>query len=147
MNGYVVKVADFRQLEQKEPGEMPAILNVADCRSNASATLVGPKQMGDYKAHYVATLIDSWGHTTVILLTGGENAIVAVAEQAKKLRSHSTVARQGPAYSSKSMGRNEASNGAAAGLLRTLRFSLETKLGCKLELTDSIVAFLANTVG
>eukprot|EP00959_Pyramimonas_sp_CCMP1952_P110351 2308560-Pyramimonas_sp.AAC.1 len=45
------------------------------------------------------------------------------------------------------MGRMEASNGAAAGLLRTLRFSLETKLGCKLELADSALAFLANAVG
>ncbi|CAK0848098.1 unnamed protein product, partial [Prorocentrum cordatum] len=112
INGYVVKVVDFWKLEQKERGEMPAILNVADCRSNASATLFGSKQMGDCKAHYVAKLVDSWGHATVILLTDGENAIVAVAEQVKQLRSHST-----------------------------------TKLGCKLELTDSILAFLANTVG
>ncbi|CAK0844151.1 unnamed protein product [Prorocentrum cordatum] len=126
MNGYVVKVVDFRKLEQKGRGEMPAILNVADCRSNASATLFGSKQMGDYKAHCVAKLIDSWGRTTVILLTDGENAIVAVAERVKKLRSHSTAARQGPAYSSKSMGRIE---------------------GCKLELTDSSLAFLANAVG
>eukprot|EP00959_Pyramimonas_sp_CCMP1952_P058127 1213562-Pyramimonas_sp.AAC.1 len=116
---------------------MPAILNVADCRSNASATLFGSKQMGDCKAHYVAKLVDSWGHATVILLTDGENAIVAVAEQRGK------VQRTHP----RAWGRIEASNGATAGLLSTLRFSLETKLGCKLELTDSILAFLANTVG
>eukprot|EP00959_Pyramimonas_sp_CCMP1952_P205481 4297117-Pyramimonas_sp.AAC.1 len=120
VNGYVVKVVDFRKLETKERGGLPAILNVVDCRSNASATLFGFKQTGDCKSLFVAKLIDSWGRATVILLADGENAIVALAEQAKKLRSHSTIVRHGPAYSSKSMGRVGASNGAAAGLLRTL---------------------------
>ncbi|CAK0804855.1 unnamed protein product, partial [Prorocentrum cordatum] len=130
VNGCVAKVVDFRNLEHKGRGELPAILNVAGCR-----------------AHFVATLIHSWGHATVILLADDENAIVALAGQVKKLRSHSTIARQGPEYSSKTMGHIEASNGAAAGLLRTLRFSLEAKLGCKLELSDPIPAFFANTVG
>ncbi|CAK0861483.1 unnamed protein product, partial [Prorocentrum cordatum] len=147
VNGYVVKVIDFRKLETKERGELPAILNVVDCRSNASGALFGSKHIGDYKSLFVAKLIDSWGHTTAILLTDGENTVVALAEQVKKLRSHSTIARQGPAYSSKSTGRVGASNGAAAGLLRTLRFSLETKLGCKLELSEPNLAFLANAVG
>ncbi|CAK0891517.1 unnamed protein product [Prorocentrum cordatum] len=142
--GYVVKVVDSRKLEHRGRGGLPAILNVVDCRSNASGTIFGSKRMGDYKAHFVAKLIGSWGRATVILLADGENAIGALAEQVKKLRSHSTIARQGPACSSTSMGRIEASSGAAAELLRTLRFSLETKLGCTLELSHSILAFLAN---
>ncbi|CAK0810872.1 unnamed protein product [Prorocentrum cordatum] len=147
VNGYVVKVDDFRKLEHKGRGGLPATLDVVDCRSNAPGSLFGSKHMGDYKSHFVAKLIDSLGRATVILLADGENAIVALAGQVEKLRSHSTIARQGPAYSSKSTGHIEASNGAAAGLLRALRFSLETKLGCKLELSDSVLAFLANTVG
>ncbi|CAK0845688.1 unnamed protein product, partial [Prorocentrum cordatum] len=147
VNGYVVKAVGFRKLEHRGRGGLPAILSVADCRSSTSGALFGSKHMGGYRAHFVAKLIDSWGRATVILLADGENAIVALAEQAKKLRSHSTIVRQGPAYSSKSMGRIKASNIAAAGLLRTLRFSLETELGCKFELSDSILAFLANAVG
>ncbi|CAK0790038.1 unnamed protein product [Prorocentrum cordatum] len=123
---YVATDEIARKLDHTERGELPAILNAAGSRSNASGTLFGSKHMGDYKAHFVAKLIDSWGHATVIPLADGGNAIVALAQQAKKLRQAAEQLRD---------------------LLRTLRFALETKLGCKLELSDSILAFPASTIG
>ena len=95
-NGYVVEIADFRELDKKEREELPAILDVVDCRSNAHGTLFGSKQMGDYKSQFIAKLIDSWGRTTVILLTDGEHAITALSEQVKRLRSHATIVQKDP---------------------------------------------------
>eukprot|EP00959_Pyramimonas_sp_CCMP1952_P057497 1200276-Pyramimonas_sp.AAC.1 len=75
VNGYVEKVVDSRKLGRKGRGGLPAILNVVDCRSNASGAIFGSKQMGDYKSHFVAKLVDGWGRATVILLADGESAI------------------------------------------------------------------------
>lgn len=136
------------KLTAAELDQTIAVLGLLDCRPLAQATVyVASTEIYEYKIRFLGTVVDSWGHTTIVLQTDQEPSTEALAYGVESARSHGTMVRFSPAYSKQSVGHIEGANGLASGLLRPYKLKLERRLGEEIRPDRHMVPFLVNAVG
>ena len=68
-----------------EASQTIAVLNLIDCKTLAQGTLYANKELDEYKVAFIVTMLDQWGHTTVILQTEQEPATMAIASAVREI--------------------------------------------------------------
>ena len=125
---------------------MPAVV-IRDSASKALFAHVIPGKGLDYDwtAQQVAADIGRMGYPRVVLRSDQEPAITAMVDRVKAIRDEQgkeTDIEWAPKYDSDANGHAERGVQAAEGMLRTLKFELENKIGGRIPSDHPMVAWM-----
>ena len=125
------------------------MIGIKDSKSKAvHAYLVDNKGVFEHKvATKLAQWIDSLGYKRVAMKTDREASIVAVQEMVKQESKTEIVIENSPKGESQSNGLPEAAVRELSGMIRTLKDSIETKTGEKIEKKSAMMAWIVEHSG
>ena len=103
-------------------------------------TVKGPEDKWIIKKLVEAT--ENWGYTKIILKTDGEPALVRVAEEVKKARSHETIPQSPPAYDPAANGAAEHAVQDVMGQIRAIKIGLEQRTKTKISTNGPVVQWI-----
>ena len=87
--------------------------------------------------------MNSLGYSDLMVKTDGEPAIVQVAKELKKLRTHRTLIEHPPAYDPKSNGAAEKAVDMSMGQMRAIKIGLEKRIKVRIETTWAVLTWIA----
>ena len=138
---------DYKSFGQSTPGEedkgTAIILKDRDTKT-IYGHLVEEKGVGDgWVVKKLVEDVDSLGYTDLMVKTDGEPAIVQVAKELQKLRTHWTLIEHPPAYDPKSNDAAEKAVDMSMGQMRAIKIGLEKRIQMRIETTWAVLTWIA----
>ena len=133
----------------EEDNPTATMIAVKDSKSKAiHAYLVEAKGTCDPKiAKRIARWVESLGYKRVAMRTDRENSIVAVQDMVQQEAGMEIVPENSPKGESQSNGPAESAVRELAGMVRTLKDSIETKTGEKIDKRSAMLAWIVEHAG
>ena len=125
--------SDYFFMSTQEEGSTPMLVLKFSRSGRISATALPAKAMTDYGVKFFRNFILSTGIRRFVNFSDSENAMVSLKEAAAKLcEGVESVSRNCPVGDHRANGHAESSVKQVKGQMRSIRLSLEQKLGIKL---------------
>ena len=99
-------------------------------------------------AKEVSKDLEVWGHTTCVFKADQETELKAVINEVTRLRAPlRTIPENSPKGDSQANGSVERANRSAKAQIRALLFSLEARLGAKVDMSHNVMVWLVQHAG
>ena len=137
---------DYKSFGQSTPGEedkgTAIIIKDRDTKT-IYGHLVEEKGLGDgWIVKKIEEDVSSLGYTDIMVKTDGEPAIVQVAKELQKVRTHRTLIEHPPAYDPKSNGAAEKAVDMSMGQMRAIKIGLEKRIKVRIETTWAVLTWI-----
>ena len=134
-------VMDYKAFGHDEDDDAVTMIVMRAKRTSMTAAFVctakGPEDKWIIKK--LVETIDNWGQTKIILKNDGEPALVRVAEEVKRARTHETIPQSPPAYDPAANGAAEHAVQDEMGQIRAIELGVEQRTNTKISTNGPVL--------